>query len=48
MNEEISVLKRRSKDVTDGLSRMGFRSFLCADGLTREDIKRPLIALWKQ
>lgn len=37
--------KRRSKDVTDGLFRAGFRSFLRADGLTSDDLKRPLIAV---
>jgi len=37
--------KRRSRDVTDGVFRAGFRSFLRADGLTSEDLRRPLIAV---
>ncbi len=37
--------KRRSRDVTDGVYRAGFRSFLRADGLTSEDLQRPLIAV---
>jgi dihydroxy-acid dehydratase len=46
MNQEgNSAGKRRSKDVTDGVYRAGFRSFLRADGLTSEDLKRPLIAI---
>jgi len=43
--EMARTAKRRSKDVTDGLFRAGFRSFLRADGLTSEDLKRPLIAV---
>lgn len=31
--------------MTDGLFRAGFRSFLRADGLTSEDLRRPLIAV---
>lgn len=46
MNREMDqVGKRRSGDVTDGLFRAGFRSFLRADGLTSEDLRRPLIAV---
>jgi len=37
--------KRRSRDVTDGVFRAGFRSFLRADGLTSDDLRRPLIAV---
>jgi len=40
-----SPAKRRSRDVTDGIYRAGFRSFLRADGLTSQDLKRPLIAI---
>jgi len=44
-NDTAKTMKRRSVDVTDGLFRAGFRSFLRADGLTSEDLKRPLIAV---
>ncbi len=37
--------KRRSRDVTDGAYRAPFRSFLRADGLTSDDLKRPLVAV---
>lgn len=41
----MDTMKRRSKEVTDGLFRAGFRSFLRADGLTSNDLRRPLIAI---
>lgn len=41
----MGTMKRRSKEVTDGLFRAGFRSFLRADGLTSDDLRRPLIAI---
>lgn len=37
--------KHRSKEVTEGVKRAGFRSFLRADGLTDDDLRRPLIAV---
>jgi len=37
--------KRRSREVTDGVYRAPFRSFLRADGLTSSDLRRPLIAV---
>lgn len=44
-SDSAKTMKRRSADVTDGLYRAGYRSFLRADGLTSEDLKRPLIAV---
>ena len=44
-NDSAKAMKRRSVDVTDGIYRAGFRSFLRADGLTTDDLKRPLIAV---
>lgn len=44
-SDRVKAMKRRSVDVTDGLYRAGFRSFLRADGLTSDDLKRPLIAV---
>jgi len=44
-NDSARIMKRRSADVTDGVYRAGYRSFLRADGLTSEDLRRPLIAV---
>jgi len=44
-SERLDLGKRRSCDVTDGAYRAAFRSFLRADGLTTDDLKRPLIAI---
>ncbi len=43
--KEATDEKRRSRDVTDGITRAPFRSFLRADGLTSDDLARPLIAV---
>ncbi len=44
-SDSARAMKRRSVEVTDGIYRAGFRSFLRADGLTTDDLKRPLIAV---
>ena len=43
--DEVAGGKNRSREVTDGVIRSPFRSFLRADGLTSDDLACPLIAV---
>ena len=41
----MSDLKPRSFDITDGADRVAHRALLFADGLTRADLSKPLVAV---
>ena len=38
-------LKPRSAEITDGADRVAHRALLFADGLTRADLSKPLVAI---